>query len=562
MQVPELFDDLEFDPGRLLDHRYQVVALLGSGGMGRVFKAFHVLLDVPVALKELRLLEDVPPEERERALRRFRSEARLLTLLRHPNIPRVLDYFFEGSSCYLVMDYIEGITLAERLGVGRDPGERAPLPLAEALNYASQLCDVLRYLHSQRPAVVFGDLKPSNVILTPDGRAVMVDFGVARPSTSFSETLPWLRGSGHLAPADSASDTQPLGTPGYAAPEQYERGWRADPRSDIFALGVLLYEMVTGHAPPPFPFGFQPVRRFNPALPGALEALIERALSFDPGERFQSAGAMYQALCLVAQDTTLQSFQAQELVIRPEMPSSLTLAALRWLTDQQHHADTRGEPASAAGPGHRDEPAYVPAQNPPRRPRAGHRWKTLIASAGAAGALAAIALALLVFGLTSGNHHLTQHARAQTPAASPSPTTIVVSFPPPTAQPIEQPTPIPGQRPTPSSTPDKSPAPTATPTDQPEPTPTRTPAPTPPPTDEPEPTATPTDQPEPTPLPTITSTPSVTPKPDATPRGTPGAPSALASRPNTSSAPSDSILILLLLVPLAAVAIRFKLRRR
>ncbi|GEM_PF-1336469 len=554
MQVPELFDDLEFDPGRLLDHRYQMVALLGSGGMGRVFKAFHVLLDAPVALKELRLLEDVPPEERERALNRFRSEARLLTLLRHPNIPRVLDYFFEGSSCYLVMDYIEGITLAERLGVGRDPSERVPLPLAEALDYASQLCDVLRYLHSQQPAVVFGDLKPSNVILTPDGRAVMVDFGVARPSASFSETLPWLRGPGHLTSADSSSDTQPLGTPGYAAPEQYERGWRADPRSDIFALGVLLYEMVTGHAPPPFPFGFQPVRRFNPALPGALEALIERALSFDPGERFQTAGAMYQALRLVAQDTTLQSFQAQELVIRPEMPSSLTLAALHWLTDHQHRTDTRREPAGAAGPGHRGEPAYVPAQGPQRRPRAARRRRTLIASAGAAGALAAIALALLVFGLTGGNHHLTQHARAQTPAVSPSPTNIVVSFPPSTAQPIEQPTPIPGQRPTPSPTPDTSPEPTATPTDQPEPTPTN----------QPEPTPAPTDQPEPTPLPTTTSTPSVTPEPDAapTPRGTPGAPSALASRPDTSPAPSDSILILLLLVPLVAVAIRLRKRGR
>src|SRR5579859_1207038 len=241
MQTPDTFDDLEFDPGKLLDHRYQIVAMLGCGGMGRVYKAFHVMLDAPVALKELTAPPHATPEERERAIRRFSREARLLTRLRHPNIPRVLDYFAEGSSFYLVMDYVEGATLAERLGVGRDQAERAPLPLDDALNYSSQLCHVLTYLHSQQPPVIFGDLKPSNVILTPDGRAVMVDFGIARPSASRSETPPWQRGLGGASPGDTSSDTQPLGTAGYAAPEQYERGWRADQRSDIFALGVLLH---------------------------------------------------------------------------------------------------------------------------------------------------------------------------------------------------------------------------------------------------------------------------------------------------------------------------------
>ncbi|HEU5369469.1 MAG TPA: hypothetical protein VFU69_13440, partial [Ktedonobacterales bacterium] len=96
MQPADLFNELDFDPGKLLDHRYQMVASLGYGGMGRVYKAFHIMLDVPVALKELTISPHSTPEERERAIQRFCREARLLTSLRHPNIPRVLDYFAEG----------------------------------------------------------------------------------------------------------------------------------------------------------------------------------------------------------------------------------------------------------------------------------------------------------------------------------------------------------------------------------------------------------------------------------------------------------------------------------
>src|SRR5581483_9862060 len=172
MQLVDFFNELDFDPGKLLDHRYQIVACLGHGGMGRVYKAFHVMLDAPVALKELLTPAHATNEERERAIRRFCREARLLTALRHPSIPRVLDYFTDRQAFYLVMDYIAGQTLAQRLQAA-DDRRCEPLPLDEALDYACQLCNVLIYLHEQRPPVVFGDLKPSNVILTPDGRAVM-----------------------------------------------------------------------------------------------------------------------------------------------------------------------------------------------------------------------------------------------------------------------------------------------------------------------------------------------------------------------------------------------------
>jgi serine/threonine protein kinase len=476
MPLSEPFDDLDFDPGRLLDHRYQIVAMLGCGGMGRVYKAFHVLLDAPVALKKMTVPEDASPQQREQALRRFRREARLLTALRHPNLPRVLDYFIEGASCYLVMDYIEGMTLAERLGTGLEPEEREPLPLAEALDYASQLCDVLTYLHSQQPPVIFGDLKPSNVILTPDGRAVMVDFGIARSSASRSDTPPWQRGLGGAGPADASSDTQPLGTAGYAAPEQYERGWRADPRSDVFALGVLLHEMVTGYAPPPFPFGFQAVRALNPALPERVEELIERALRFHPEERFQTAGQMYQALRLVAQDMALRAFETQEMLV----PAAATAA-----------------------------PLIVPA--PGSRPTAHsrHLRQTLLGCAGAAGVMAAIALGLLLFGLSSGSQTISPTTLGHPLSAAPTPTDTD------TPQPTDTPTAWPTARPAPIYPPaaTATPTPTAQPTEPPLPTPTPTGSPTP----SPSPTGTPGVTP--TPYPTYTPTPAPTRTPTPAPTG-------------------------------------------
>jgi serine/threonine protein kinase len=488
MQSSDLFDELEFDPGRLLDHRYQIVAVLGNGGMGRVYKAFHVMLDAPVALKKMSTPEHATPEERERAIRRFCREARLLTTLRHPNIPRVLDYFTDESSCYLVMDYIEGTTLAGRLEVGGDPGKRAPLPLDEALNYASQLCDVLTYLHSQQPPVVFGDLKPSNVILTPDGRAVMVDFGIARPSASQSDASPWERGLAGRGFADSASDTLPLGTPGYAAPEQYERGWSADPRSDIFALGVLLHEMVTGHIPPPFPFGFQPVRAVNPALPIRLEDVIDRALCFDPAERFQSASQMHQALRLIARGSAFQRSQTQEIVVPRE-------------------AETHQ--------------AIIPAPGSHPRAHWRHARNALLASAGAASVMGAIALGLLIFGVSGGNQDLAQKmlnhplAAAPTPADTPTPPPT----PTPTRYPSTSPSSTPAIRPTstlvPSPTPDETPTPSPTPGET--PTPTPSPTATPAPTDTPVPSPIPTASPTPTRLPASPTFPAATAPPSPTP---------------------------------------------
>ena len=448
--------------------------------MGRVYKAFHVHLDAPVALKMMLVPEGASPEQRELAIQRFCREARLLTTLRHPNIPRVLDYFTEDSSCYLVMDYLEGMTLAERLGTGLEPTERLPLSLGEALNYACQLCDVLIYLHNQQPAVVFGDLKPSNVILTPDGRAVMVDFGVARSAANRSEAPLWHPGLTGRGPTTASSDTLPLGTAGYAAPEQYERGWRADPRSDIFALGVLLYEMVSGHAPPPFPFGFRPVREINPTLPTRLEAVIERALSFHIEERFQTAGRMSQALHDLERDIAARVFETEEIVIPP----------------------------GALLP-----PLIVPAPGTRSNVRRQHLHQTLLACAGAAGVMVVIAVGLLFLGLSSGNQGLSASSLGHPLSAAPTPTDTPRSTSTPTTLPTRKPGTSPTKL-TPTATPTAGPSPSPTPTETPAPSPTGTPGTT--------PTPGPTNTPPPRPTNTPTPGPTNTPPPGPTDTPTPG----------------------------------------
>ena len=215
---------------------YIVEAVLGHGGMGQVYLASHAQVDVPVAIKQVRADEPLPPsviEELDQLLHskgtplrppqgdfplsggantdRFLREALLLARTRHPAIPLLYDYFLEKGQWYLVMEYVPGSTLSSYMR------EHAPLPPLEAVNYALQMCDVLDYLHRQNPPVVFRDLKPANIILHPDGRLMVVDFGIAR---YFKE--------------GQFNDTTDFGSPGYASPEQYEGTGQTDARSDLF----------------------------------------------------------------------------------------------------------------------------------------------------------------------------------------------------------------------------------------------------------------------------------------------------------------------------------------
>jgi hypothetical protein len=262
-------------PGTALQNRYRILRRIGGGGMGVVYLAEDTRLPGRrCAVKEMSPAA-LPPQDRSWATAAFRQEAQMLANLDHPGLTAVTDFFYEVGNWYLVMDFVEGETLEDRLD--RLPGRR--LPLREALDITRQLCTVLEYLHGQRPPVVFRDLKPGNVMLTPTGKIELIDFGIAR---FFKPGRP--------------RDTVNLGTPGYAAPEQYGGKGQTDSRSDIYSLGVLLHEMLTGYDPQATPFNLPRPRSLEPTIPPGLEQVILRATQSDPDARYQSIAQFRRAL--------------------------------------------------------------------------------------------------------------------------------------------------------------------------------------------------------------------------------------------------------------------------
>lgn len=209
----------------------------------------------------------------------FLLEAEMLAQLRHPHLPAVTDYFvLADGRQFLVMDFIPGETLEERVL------RAGPIPERELLVWAEQLLDALRYLHGQHPPVIHRDVKPANIRLTPEGRAVLVDFGVAKMLTG-----------------QATATVARAGSPGFAPVEQYAGG--TDARSDIYALGATLYLALTGQTPPEAPLraagqALTPPRRINPALSPRTETAVMRALAVEAARRFQDAPAMRAALGL------------------------------------------------------------------------------------------------------------------------------------------------------------------------------------------------------------------------------------------------------------------------
>ncbi|GER83241.1 hypothetical protein KTAU_18780 [Thermogemmatispora aurantia] len=267
-------------PGALLSGRYRIVALVGKGGFGAVYKALDLRFSArrQVAIKEMgdALLT---PNEKARALADFRQEADLLVQLQHPNLPNVSDFFEEAGKAYLVMEFIEGKTLAKIL---EEHG--GPLDEATVMGWGLELCAVLHYLHTRSQAIIFRDMKPANVMLTLDGQLKLIDFGIAR-----------------IFKSQVTRDTTLLGSQGYAPLEQYGRG-QSDARSDIYALGATLYELLTGELPLDAPTRrlnpglFQTPRALNPRISAASEEIILTAMAEDPAQRYQTAAAMYMAI--------------------------------------------------------------------------------------------------------------------------------------------------------------------------------------------------------------------------------------------------------------------------
>ena len=252
----------QLKPGTLLNGRYQITRPLGRGGMGTVFLAEHLQLQSVLAIKEV-CSPGESEEERQAALEQYQREARFLVHLDHPNLPKVTDAFVENDRFYLVMEYIEGVTLEARLK------ERAgrPLPVIQVIEWGLQIADVLAYLHNQDPPIIFRDLKPANVMVKPDSTIRLIDFGIAR----------------RFQPG-AAQDTSLFGSVGYSPPEQFGRQ-QTDTRSDIYAFGVTLHQMLTGIDPSIQPFKFVPVANVNPSVPELLSSLIQQCLAMETEAR-------------------------------------------------------------------------------------------------------------------------------------------------------------------------------------------------------------------------------------------------------------------------------------
>jgi tetratricopeptide (TPR) repeat protein len=258
----------------LLISRYQLVSRIGQGGMGAVYKASDTRLDNRlVAIKEMSKA-GLPATLLEEAEAAFEREARLLGKLLHPNLPRIHDHFTENDRSYLVMDFIDGETLEEYL----DNKGHVPLPTEQVVNWAEQLCDVLSYLHNHQPPIIFRDLKPANVMISESGHIFLIDFGIAR-----------------IFKPGQSHDTVALGSPGYAAPEQYGKA-QSTPRSDLYSLGALTHCLLTGDDPSERPFFFRPASQLNPAVPSGLSALLQRMLEMDAERRPASAQEVLQSL--------------------------------------------------------------------------------------------------------------------------------------------------------------------------------------------------------------------------------------------------------------------------
>ncbi|MBE3557599.1 MAG: tetratricopeptide repeat protein [Ktedonobacteraceae bacterium] len=261
----------------LLNGRYQLETRIGQGGMGAVYKAVDIRFNNrPVAIKEMSRagLSDTHAQEAESA---FEREANLLADLMHPNLPRIYDHFTENERSYLVMDFIEGKTIEDYL----EQAGGGPLPLEQVLRWAEELCDVLSYLHSHQ--IIFRDLKPSNVMIGESGHVYLIDFGIAR-----------------IFKPGQLHDTVALGSPGFAAPEQYGKT-QSTPRSDIYSLGALLHCLLTGVDPSEQPFFFRPASELNPAVPLALSDLLQRMLEMNAEKRPASAQEVALALKQIEQ---------------------------------------------------------------------------------------------------------------------------------------------------------------------------------------------------------------------------------------------------------------------
>lgn len=250
--------------GTVIDGKYEILREIGRGGMSIVYLAMDTHLNKQWAVKEIRKKGSTKKDEV--VVNSLMAEANLMKKLDHSALPRIVDIIDTGVTIYIVMDYIEGESLDKVLAAeGAQPED-------VVLKWAMQLCDVLGYLHGQKKPIIYRDMKPSNVMLKPEGNLKIIDFGIAR---EYKE--------------QSVKDTTVLGTKGYAPPEQYTG--QTDARSDIFALGMTMHHLLTGVEPRPGE-PYIPVRQWNPELSEGIEAIINKCVEPAPENRYQNCAEL------------------------------------------------------------------------------------------------------------------------------------------------------------------------------------------------------------------------------------------------------------------------------
>lgn len=257
--------------GEIIDGKYEILREIGRGGMSVVYLAMDKRLNKQWAIKEFR--KDTNDEEKQLALKALIAEANIMKKLDHPTLPRIVDIIDDHQTVYVIMDYIEGESLNKVL----DAYEAQPQEAV--IEWAKQLSEVLDYLHTQDPPIIYRDMKPANIMLKPDGTVRLIDFGIAR---EYKE--------------GQAGDTVAIGTRGYAAPEQFGGKGQTDARTDIYSLGVTLYHLVTGKNPAEPPYEMYPIRHWNPSLSSGLEWLIQKCTQLNPEDRFQSCAEITYVL--------------------------------------------------------------------------------------------------------------------------------------------------------------------------------------------------------------------------------------------------------------------------
>lgn len=256
--------------GSLVDGKYKVLNKVGQGGMSVVYLAMNEKANKQWAIKEVRKdgIKDFEVVKQGLVV-----ETDMLKRLSHPSLPSIIDVIEDESTFLIVMDYIQGNPLSRALE------EFGAQPQENVIEWAKQLCDVLGYLHTRTPAIIYRDMKPANIMLKPDGNVTLIDFGTAR---EFKEK--------------NLADTTCLGTVGYAAPEQFGGMGQTDARTDIYCLGATLYHLVTGMNPCEPPYDIRPIREINPMLSGGLERIILKCTQRNPEDRYQSCAELMYAL--------------------------------------------------------------------------------------------------------------------------------------------------------------------------------------------------------------------------------------------------------------------------